>query len=184
MIKKERTNISHKSLTDIEPDIPISQTPETDLAADTALPLGTTKKKDTRQPIRRNIMVWLILRDACSVSEITENCGLDEKGKNKYSYIWRQMKYLKEKGYIEKNIHFSPNDPCKGQGPCYSIKKDLRVLSAIYYDKEFEPLFLFYLFCLGLYYLLQHQRKNLLIVPFNYIFLKISTAFNCIFQII
>jgi hypothetical protein len=147
MVKKEITKKSQLPA-DPEADIPSSLNPEkseTQEIPGNKLELEPSesledKKGSEKRHVRKDILRWLIVRDTCSVSKITALCDLNDKGKNKYSYIWRQMSYLKDKGYIEKKIHFGINDPHQGQGPCYSIVKNLRVISEIYYDPEFKEL--------------------------------------------
>jgi len=96
--------------------------------------------KRENQKRRQQIMRLLFSEDAAAVSRITEICELDDKGKDKYSHIWRPLKNLKDRGYIEKKIHSGAKDPFKGMGPVYSIKRDFRVLLAIYNDPEFVSL--------------------------------------------
>jgi len=126
--------ISHNTES-LETSVPPEKNPDPESSAHIK-----DKKGSERRSLRLTILRWLVVRGTCSVSELTRLCDLDEKGKNKYSYIWRQMDYLKKKGYIEKKIHFGANDPHKGQGPCYSIINNLRVISAIYHDPEFKEL--------------------------------------------
>lgn len=96
--------------------------------------------KRENQKRRQQIMRLLFSEEAAAVSYITEMCELDDKGKDKYSHIWRPLKNLKDRGYIEKKIHSGAKDPFKGMGPVYSIKRNFRVLWAIYHDPEFVSL--------------------------------------------
>jgi hypothetical protein len=98
----------------------------------------TNKRENQKR--RQQIMRLLFCYEAMAVSDITEMCELDEKGKDKYSHIWRPLKNLKDRRYIEKKIHSGAKDPFKGMGPVYSIKRDFRVLLAIYQDPEFVSL--------------------------------------------
>jgi len=95
----------------------------------------TSKRENQKR--RQQIMRLLFCYEAMAVSHITEMCELDGKGKDKYSHIWRPLKNLKDRGYIEKKIHSGAKDPFKGMGPVYSIKRNFRVLWAIYNDPEF-----------------------------------------------
>lgn len=95
--------------------------------------------KTEKRNLRQEILALMIKQEVCSSRNIIDGCELGDKGRNSYSYVWRPINYLKNKGYIEKK-KFGRNNPDKRKGPCHSIKRDLAIISKIYHDPEFEEL--------------------------------------------
>jgi hypothetical protein len=124
-------------------DVHMSEEEEPDKKLDSEQNLPQKEDKTGKrenQKRRHQIMYLLLFYEAMSTSDLTEMCDLDTKGKDKYAHLWRPLKYLKDKGYIEKKIHTGAKDRFKGMGPVYSVVRNIRVLSAIYNDPEFADL--------------------------------------------
>ena len=94
------------------------------------------EQPDRRRPrneVYKKIISRLLIKEKMTTGDIADHCGYENKGKDKYSYVKRQLDDLTDKRqYLEKN----PGNP-----PVYYwLKKDIRTLWTVYTDPDMEEI--------------------------------------------
>jgi hypothetical protein len=90
-------------------------------------------QRKPRNEVYKKIISGLLIKEKMTTGDIADYCGYENRGKEKYSYVTRQLDTLtNNRNYLEKN---------PGKPPVYYwIRKDIPTLWRMYSDPDLEEI--------------------------------------------